>query len=117
MDNLTAAGTINALALSIIGGCYLLMFSLQLVLWNRIERCKKEIGSAILKAANDINQVAAKNKRAIELTSKRLDVLDRVASAVADSEFSSESVGQGLQEPPNTTVIRKILGDRKEGSA
>lgn len=109
MENLTPTSAINSLALEIIGGAYLLIFSLLLIVWNRIEKTRKELGHKIEKAVKDINAVADKNKRHQEVCDDRLDVLDRVASAATDDEFSSKQVALGQQEPPSTTRLRKLL--------
>lgn len=71
---------VNEFALAIIAGCFILNFWLLLFIYNR----------------SVVNE-------------NRIDVLDRVSSAISDEEFDSRSVAQGDQPPPSTKKVRRLL--------
>lgn len=75
-----ASSVINELALSVIAGCFLLNFWLLLFVYNR----------------SVVNE-------------NRLDVQDRITSAIADEEFDSGAVAKGDQPMPSTKRIRRLL--------
>lgn len=109
METVNPANVINSLAISIISGAYLLIFSLLLILWNRIEKRSKELSNKIEKVGSDINKLSVKIRENLEMNDERMDVIDRVASASTDHQFSSRLVAEGKQPFPSTETITRIV--------
>jgi hypothetical protein len=84
---MNAADVVNQLALSIIAGCFILNFWLLFFVYNR----------------SIMNE-------------NRIDILDRVASAVTDADFDSKAISAGDQPLPPTTRIRRVFAKVLNGT-
>ena len=57
-----SAETINQLAFTVIAGAYVLLFSIQLILWNRIEKVVTSIASLTITIAGSLPEMRTRMK-------------------------------------------------------
>lgn len=88
---INSGSAVNELALSVIAGAYLLVFTIEMILWNRMEK------------------ILTKMDRHFKVIEGRFEVLDRVGSEVTDEPFNSHAVASGKQRHPTTIILREMF--------
>lgn len=115
---------INTLSLSIIGGAFVLIFALLGTIWARVEKVlgkvestKNEILVTIENAMAKVNELMDREKRESIIADKRLNIHDRISSAITDKPFDSKLIATGSGDIPSTSRIQKLMGAERAGNA
>lgn len=121
---MNAEDVVNNLTLSIIAGAYVLLVSLLGIVWHRVEAystkmeaVKNELLHAISEASERFNTTISREREESIIADRRLNIHDRISSAISDEPFDSKLIAkQGQGSVPSTKRIQAIMA-RGAGSA
>lgn len=119
-----ATEAINAMVMSILSGAFLLVFGLLGLIWSRIEKVgskvestKDEVIATLTEALGKVNELMEREKKEFIIADKRLNIHDRVTSAISDKPFDSKLIATGSGEIPSTKRIQKLMDTERVGRA